>query len=770
MKHRLISSAVLATLIAPAAAQLEATMGKLSELAGYETNARNFEVKPDGSIVLEGNVHIKSDDIDVYADKTEYIPDTSQMKFTGNVAIYRDLNIYRGDSAVFNTETQQLDTSNMRTSVEPMFLKAATVTSQQGEVSVINATDAEFTTDDSQTPGYHLASQKVTVYPEERIVFEGVKIYAGETPVFYLPYLSQPLEDELGYTFTPGYRSNLGAFLLNQYGSTLGDHSIIKYKFDAYSSRGLGLGFDIESRAHKADQFGKFKFYWVHDTDPQANSTFSSKQRVGVDSSRYRINLQHRINLTDEGDLYLDVDVNKLSDDYFYEDFFPWEFRDDPQPDNLVNLVKHHDRGELSVLARFRANDFYQTDSRLPEIALDLARQPVFDTGAFYASTTSFGMLKEEIGEYDELQLREQLKNLDTKLADPILAAELDPAEARTSLDDLKARLEETEFTRFYSYHELLYPITLDGGFTITPKVEAGIRNYSSVSGTTDPVNSSSAIFAAGVDTAFKFSRTWDDVSIPELGLDGLRHVVQPYLNLSYVTADELGTGFKGIDRLALSTRPRPLDVNNYTAIDSLRDWTVARIGVMNRLQTRRNNGTINWLSSNTYVDAFIDDPEFDRDFSNLYQDIEWSPVPWTRLIVGAQLPVFGGDQDFSEINTRVAFMPTDYLEFEVGHRLLSDHPFFQDSNLVDLRMYARINEDWGFSIWERYEVDDSTLEVQQYSVHKDLRSWVASLGAVIRDNRGEQEYGFLFSLTLKDFPSVRVPVDFDPQGGSGRR
>jgi hypothetical protein len=114
-----------------------------------------------------------------------------------------------------------------------------------------------------------------------------------------------------------------------------------------------------------------------------------------------------------------------------------------------------------------------------------------------------------------------------------------------------------------------------------------------------------------------------------------------------------------------------------------------------------------------------------------------------------------------------MTFMPTDYLDFSVGHRLLQDHPFFEDSSLVDFRIYARINENWGVSAYERYELDDSTLETQQYSVHRDLTSWVAAVGATIRDNRGETDYGLLFSLTLKDFPSVRIPVDFDPQAGA---
>jgi hypothetical protein len=68
--------------------------------------------------------------------------------------------------------------------------------------------------------------------------------------------------------------------------------------------------------------------------------------------------------------------------------------------------------------------------------------------------------------------------------------------------------------------------------------------------------------------------------------------------------------------------------------------------------------------------------------------------------------------------------------------------------------------------------MDDQTLEFQSYSVHRDLSSWSASIGAMVRDNRnGESDFGLLFSLTLKDFPQVSIPLDMDPNptGRGGR-
>jgi hypothetical protein len=37
-------------------------------------------------------------------------------------------------------------------------------------------------------------------------------------------------------------------------------------------------------------------------------------------------------------------------------------------------------------------------------------------------------------------------------------------------------------------------------------------------------------------------------------------------------------------------------------------------------------------------------------------------------------------------------------------------------------------------------------------------------VGLSSRDNRLEKEYGVVFSLTLKDFPSVSLPFELDAQ------
>jgi lipopolysaccharide export system protein LptA len=746
-------------------------------------NDANFDAEK-GAFIWSGNVHMVVQGTELFADRAEFDTKLEEIRVTGNVSIYREGVLYRGERATYRVRTQEISASEMRSSFEPVFFTTDQLDSNLSEISVVNTENTSFTTDDNPDPDWFIKANRIEIYPEDRVVFRNPKFYVGDVPILWLPYLSQPLQEDLGYQFTPGYSSQWGAYLLNRYGTLWGDHSIVQFLLDGRTERGLAGGLNLSSQRWRGNpNFGKFQAYYAHDTDPQTSVVSSrAEDRSNLDSDRYRINFHHRVYLPgpEESTLYIDFDINKVSDEYFYEDFFPNDFRLDPQPDNIITLTKQHERGELSVLTRFELNDFYRNDTRLPEIALDFTRQPIFNTGAFYWGSTTFGLYEDNLSEATLGRLRTQADALedDIRLADQLatrlseasglrspLGSDLANQERRTLLDDLRNQLEPNSFSRLYSYHEVLYPITLGGAVSVTPKIGGGAVNYADVDGP-QPDNSTRGIFSAGVDIATKFSKFYGDIQVPKLGLDGVMHVIQPYVNYSYVNADEIGDSFRGVDRLVPTNRLRPLDVPQFTAVDGLNSWNIFRLGVENRLLTRRGSGSHPWLVSNTYFDTFIEDPEFDRDFSNLFEEISWFPLPWLRANIGAQLPVFGGDYSFTELNSGVTFMPTRDFEFNISHRFLQDNPFFLDSNLVDLRTYFRLTENWGFSSFHRYEFEDSTFETQQYTLHRDLNTWTAALGFLFRDNRGEEETGVVLSLTLKDFPNVNVPLGIDALGG----
>ncbi|MEM7147648.1 MAG: hypothetical protein AAF591_21260 [Verrucomicrobiota bacterium] len=742
-----------------------------------------------------GNVHIAYGDAEIFADAAEYHKGSGDIFARGNVTIYKSGIVYKGDTIVYNTETGEITATDLRSSVGGLYFQAAEMQTNTDAFDVVSTEETFFTTDDSSDPGWRIKAKTINIYPDEKVVFKNVKFLAGNIPVFWLPYLSQPMDDELGYSFIPGYQSNWGGFFLNKYGFLIGDHTLAQMRLDYRTKRGIAGGIDLLSQRYRENpNIGKLILYGASDDDPTESANGRSRPPEDVDSGRYRVSFQHRIYLPgpEESSFYIDFDVNKFSDRFVLEDFYENEFRTDPRPDNIVNLVKQTPRAELSLLYRFRANDFFTSDTRSPEVALDIIRQPILNTGIYYNGETTAGVYKEVVADFVRRENRETIRELETDLRtyDSAIAAGVDPFsltdtpaipggpatrvldplfspdDTRTLIDDLKLASSDNAFTRFDTYHEILYPFTVGGWLNVIPRGGIRYTHYSDVSG--GLVNSSQGrtLGHAGIQSSFKLSKVYDNVYAPKIGLDKLRHILQPYTDWSYIGGNDLPVGFPKIDRYAPTRELRPIDIPFFTAVDELRTWNIMRYGLMNRLQTQRNGQTYNWLEFNTYFEAYFEDPEFDRDFSNLFADLRWRPLPWFRLDVESQWPVFGDAFEFTDVNTELTFMPVNWSEISFGSRVIKDHPFFEDSNLFTISTYTRLGENWGFGSYHRYEADDSTLEWQQYTLHRDLQSWTASFGGMVRNNRTEKEYGFVFTLSLKEFPQVGLPLAFSPTGG----
>ncbi|MBV9672329.1 MAG: hypothetical protein JO076_05830, partial [Verrucomicrobia bacterium] len=76
---------------------------------------------------------------------------------------------------------------------------------------------------------------------------------------------------------------------------------------------------------------------------------------------------------------------------------------------------------------------------------------------------------------------------------------------------------------------------------------------------------------------------------------------------------------------------------------------------------------------------------------------------------------------------------------------------------------YLRFNENWGFSIYEDYEMATGIINEQDYAIHRDLSSWTASLGIQARNNGGgKTSVGLILTFTLKDLPRFGLPADLN--------
>ena len=703
-----------------------------------------------------GNVQISYGSTTIYADEAQYDPTTRDVIATGNVRIYRDGQLVTAERAVYNLETKDIMSASVNGDNFPYLYSANSFQNNVGSTGYM-VKGGVFTTSDSLQPDWSLRARRARIYPRDSVILYDVDFYIGETPIMRLPYLYQSLDRENSFSIVPGYRSVWGGYLLTNFTFPLTEKLGATVRLDYLSKRGAAVGFSTHW-APKEDggkNWGRFTAYGLNDSSPDTNKTALAREVIA--SGRYRVSLQTRQYLTE--DIYASVNINKLSDTRFLQDFYESEFVRNPHPDNSLSVTKFADDYTVTLLARKQFNEFFDATERLPEVALDMTRQPILGSKAFYEGETSVGTYR-----------RNFAKN---------------------------SALPDYGFTRVDSFHQFLFPHTYLGWLSVVPRL--GVRGtwYSetgytqSVTQTTTQTLSTGAqqtatntinqlkktgslfrpTFNAGVEASFKASRAYEGVQSRAWGLDGMRHIIQPYVNLSSVSTDNNGKQIFQIDRLQQSSQLPAIDFPSFNSTDAITNWNIVRIGARNRLQTRRDDSTFNWLELDSYLDVRLQRPNFgslDPDpgrYSNFVNRLRWTPLPWVALSMDAQLPLL--DTGFTEVNTDIYFMPNDRMSFTIGHRYLSHNVLYQDSSLVNLGAHFRISDNWAFSARGSYEFRDSIFESQTYELHRDLTSWIASIGFTARNNgtaiKAQDDYGVTLTFTLKDLPSIRLPVSVNP-------
>ena len=719
---------------------------KTPENAPIEITSTGETTYENGLATAHDNVAIHIGNTDIYADYAQYNSTTHEAELRGHVRIYRDTSLYVAEHGFYNTETKKIRTINGRTESQPYFLTGRDVSSISDNGYFIR--NGTFTTNDTAKPDFHLHARKIRIYEKDRVILQYVTAYVGNVPVFWWPYLYESLSDTFSFTVSPAYLSSWGPSLLTQVMFPITDYVKARVRLDYFGRRGAAIGFDpvIDYGKDETSQ-ARIKTFYIDDQNPDINQT--SEVRQNVPASRYRLSLEDRTNFT--SDIYGIANLTKLSDPYVMEDFYQGEFRIDPVPDNVIAVTKTSPFYTLTAIERFQANNFFTTTERSPEVVLDIKRHALFGGPIFYEGETGFANLR--------LQFPQG------------------------------SGFENYGTYRFDTFHQLTFPNTYFGWLSIMPRVGYRGTYYGKtwdLGSTTfvppsDPLipdfilppptlanpvkfdgDTFRSVFDTGAEASFKISRTWENVQSRALGLDGIMHVIQPFTDFSYVKENGPNpTSILGFDRFQPSTQLRAIDFPQFTTIDSIADWTVWRVGVRNRLETRRDDTTMTWFELDTFFDVNFVNPYNRTDYSNFFNNIRFTPLPWVSFSVNSQVPAFS--KGFTEVNTTASVQPLANLQLNFGHRYLNDNPFFDNSSLFLVGGYYRINDNWSIGAQEQYEAATSTLEEQRYSIYRDLSSWVASVGGVIRDNNGVKEYGLLFTITLKAFPKFGFDLNFDP-------
>jgi LPS-assembly protein len=716
-----------------------------------------------GVAIADGNVVIRYGAVTIYCDHAEYDPDTHDIVLRDNVRFFQDRYAFVADRAIYNIQTKRLQMSNFAGPKQPFEVLGDTILSvKENEYTILQGL---VTTSDSSKPDWYLRARTMRIYSGDRIILSNVTLFVGRVPVFWFPYLYQSLNAQFSYNIAPGYNSTWGAYLLTSITFPIATDVSGTLRIDLRSTRGPAAGLDVNYHFGEGrETFGRMRLYGIQDQNPNLNET--ALGRVPVDPGRYWLLYQSRTNLGD--DISAVVDFNKLSDRYFLQDFYPNIFAYDPQPDTYSELMKRGEAYTVMVLTRPQVNTFQETAERLPELSWEVARTPLFNGPIFYEATTSAALLHR--------------------------AFEATTGNQSVDLQDGALNPDYQSF-RFDTYHQFSFPRTYFGWLSINPSI--GFRgtyysttgNFTEANGTNalteGTLNESGARFRfamnAGVEGSFKLSKAYEGVQARWLGLDGLRHIIQPYADFSWEMQPTVSpSDILPFDQYIPSTRLQAIDFPQFNTIDSLDRWSILRLGIRNRLQTRRDASTVNWLDVDSYFDVNFDNPlgqlippsstsvsrstpfpPSNEPFSNVFNRVRLQPVPWLYFSVDSQVPLL--DKGFWEINTYLDWTATPNVEIRIGHQYLQSNPFYTDTSEVSFYTYLRLNDNWGFSIYEDYQFKSGVLNQQTYALHRDLSSWVGSLGLNITNNgSGKSQLAVVLSFTLKDLPRFGLPLNLD--------
>jgi LPS-assembly protein len=656
-----------------------------------------------GVVVRQGDAVLTADNISLDETGRHVVAD-------GNVTLQGQNLFWIGDFLEYNFNTREIGAHSYRAGIGPLFVAGDKLTGASTN-KVYEAQSAFITTDDQEHPGYYVLAKSVTIHDRE-VTARDATLYLGNTPVFYLPYYRRTVGPHSTYwVLTPGYRSRFGPYLLTEYHWNLHRGLDAGVKLDFRAKRGLGVG---PTLSYELDKIGKgdFEYYFAHDWDAHKDPNMA-----GFSEDRQRLKFSHQLQL--QTNLVAKATVNYQSDPLFLHDFFEGEYRTNSQPKTVFEVSKLWSNFTIDAVAQPQINPFFPTVERLPDIRFTGLRQQLGITPFFYETDNSFAYLRNKPGSYPG-----------------------------TNYSAMRAD----------SYHQLTLPLTYFGFLNVTPRAGGRFTHYSETESSVLQLdNEDRFVFNTGVETSFKASRLYSGARSEFLDVTDLRHIIEPSINYVFVPNPNVRPyRLPQFDTEVPSLRLLPVDFPDYNAIDSIDSQNVFRLGLRNKLQTKRN-GEVDTLA-NWYLvtDWRIDPHPGQSTFSDIYSDLDFKPRSW--LLFNSETRYNVDHTQFNLADHSVTVTPGDRWSARLGHRYFRGDPAFgpdSDNNIVYSTLYYRLNENWGARISHHFEARDGTMEEQFYTVYRDFRSFTGALTFRVRDERtGPKDYTVAFTMQLKSRPT----------------
>lgn len=677
---------------------------------------------PDSGMgTAENGVIIKYKDAEhgeasLYADRVTFNQTSGQVTAEGSVTLQRDGQAWSGERLEYNFRTGTMGAANYRTGKTPFFAAGNSLLGSD-KAGNYTAEDAYLTTDDVQNPNYRIRAKRIQIVSGKHFVARNAVVYIGKIPVMYLPWLKANL-DRRGnrWSITPGYRSRYGGYLLSTYHYQVFTNLSARLNLDYRTQRGLGGGPDLQYNLGRFGS-GEVQSYYLRDKTPGKDDD----NRIAND--RFRFRFSHRVPI--RTNFTAKAVINKLSDEWIHRDFFESKHRRNTQPRSFLEIEQLGRNFSLSLLAQPRVNDFYERIERLPEIKLSAFRQQIGQLPLYYESESSAGYLGHQF--------------------------------ANNATNDFHA-------ARLDTWHQIVLPITFFNWLNVVPRSGGRYTYYTATHGGSLE-EQRREVFHAGMEANFRASRTYNAITNRFWSIRGLRHIVQPSINYAYIPEPStLPSMLPRLDGELPSLWQLPLQFPDYNSIDSIDAQNILRLGLRNKLQTKRgpNNTVQSFVAWNLFADWSINHQPTQT--SDLNSDLDLYPRDWMSLRSFIRYSLDKGD--FRLANHQITLLPNDVWSLTFGHLYLRDEPMYpvswgEGNNVFYNTLYYRFDENWGVRLSHQFEARDGTLEEQSYTVYRDFRSWTGAFSFRVRDERDNpQDYTLAAILSLKAFPRFGLGDD----------
>ncbi len=744
----------------------------LAQLEKFAGDAQEVEISADkmtmpsngGIVVLSGNASLRYGDISCKAREVTLNRDTMDITAQGDVLLQVQDVRWTAPAIKGNLNTQAFSFGPFRLDGEVWHGGGDGGEHLQDGRNALQG--AWLSTCDKYDPHYCISAKEIRHRPDNTFTAKHVCFRIWNVPVFYLPYMWGSTNNNAGIILKPGYSGRKGAFL------TIGrlwkhdDGTESQLYTDLMSKRGIGLGLDTQLKTLRGES--QLKLYGVFDQDaPETEKGYN--RRFKFEDDRYRLKWSHLADLTDDLSLRANIDV--LSDIDMLEDWFRSEHRHGEVADTTLSLTYEQPAYSAGISLRPRLNDFQTTVERLPELHFTTPRLRTGSLPFLYQQNTTAGYYSVKWRDFD----RKRVDLLDWDIYD----------------EELHGDNDDYSSFRADTLHFLYLPMDFWDRLTLTPRAGARVTYYSRSSrlglSSQDLANNlevdnpdrpyapnpvvnydrdggelTRTAYELGVELKTDFASEWQDFKMPLFDVDGIKHVVEPYINYTWATKP---------------TEDRE-HIYFFDEIDRLTKQHFIRFGVDQHWLTRRNGQTETVTRLQSYVDIHGDDGEESESHEgDLGNRLDFSPRKdlhfWAALLhdMGEQ-HIQRGEAGFrigkeEELNISLKYLyRNNHLSrstWSMGSSLVDltgessyIKKYFETADIISARLFLPLNAITSLTIHAEYDLEKCQLSEHFYELNRTLHCWQTGVGF----GWDNDDFKILLLMRCVAFPKIKIDLN----------